>query len=323
MVPGRIVRAVGEGVGLRGCGSTAAKRKASIRVTHVARASSRTARPGDRRCRRGTAEGVRQVSARAVVLGCGGFESNAAGARASSAGWGRAKVRGTRYNRARAADAAWNRRRPAGSGRVPRDADRRRGAALRRPRPGRQTNRLSYPYGVMVNREGDRFVDEGEDFQLYTYAKMGGIMRQPRRRRPADLRREGDAPARGALHDRHADPGRHARGLADQAARRPRSACRGRSTPNNAACGTARSTRRARRPGATRARAPQDELGAAARHGAVQRVSGDGRDHVHVRRRAHREDARLSRRRQPIEGLYAWGEMVGGLFTRTIRPARG
>jgi tricarballylate dehydrogenase len=39
-----------------------------------------------------------------------------------------------------------------------------------------KTNRLSFPLGVLVNREGRRFADEGEDFQLYTYAKMGGII---------------------------------------------------------------------------------------------------------------------------------------------------
>src|SRR5215831_2326586 len=38
-----------------------------------------------------------------------------------------------------------------------------------------KTNRLSYPYGVLVNARGARFFDEGEDFQFYTYAKLGGI----------------------------------------------------------------------------------------------------------------------------------------------------
>jgi tricarballylate dehydrogenase len=43
-----------------------------------------------------------------------------------------------------------------------------------------KSNRLSYPYGVMLNRRGLRFVDEGEDLGLYTYAKYGGaILRQP------------------------------------------------------------------------------------------------------------------------------------------------
>src|SRR4026207_1083661 len=39
-----------------------------------------------------------------------------------------------------------------------------------------KTNRLSYPYGVLVNARGLRLFDEGEDFQFYTYAKLGGII---------------------------------------------------------------------------------------------------------------------------------------------------
>jgi tricarballylate dehydrogenase len=39
-----------------------------------------------------------------------------------------------------------------------------------------KTNRLSYPFGLLVDIEGRRFFDEGEDFQLYTYAKLGGII---------------------------------------------------------------------------------------------------------------------------------------------------
>jgi len=43
-----------------------------------------------------------------------------------------------------------------------------------------KTNRLSYVYGVMLNKPGLRFVDEGEDQNLYTYAKFGGtILNQP------------------------------------------------------------------------------------------------------------------------------------------------
>ena len=33
--------------------------------------------------------------------------------------------------------------------------------------------KLSYPFGVMVNAEGKRFLDEGADFRNYTYAKYG------------------------------------------------------------------------------------------------------------------------------------------------------
>jgi tricarballylate dehydrogenase len=38
----------------------------------------------------------------------------------------------------------------------------------------------SYPWGVMVNAHGERFVDEGADFRNYTYAKYGRrILEQP------------------------------------------------------------------------------------------------------------------------------------------------
>jgi len=36
-----------------------------------------------------------------------------------------------------------------------------------------QYTKSGYPLGIMVNANGDRFVDEGEDFRNYTYAKFG------------------------------------------------------------------------------------------------------------------------------------------------------
>jgi tricarballylate dehydrogenase len=40
----------------------------------------------------------------------------------------------------------------------------------------------SYPIGIIVNRDGKRFVDEGADYRNYTYAKYGReILRQPGR----------------------------------------------------------------------------------------------------------------------------------------------
>src|SRR5690606_16399010 len=40
----------------------------------------------------------------------------------------------------------------------------------------------SYPFGVMVNKYGRRFVDEGADYRNYTYAKYGAeILKQPER----------------------------------------------------------------------------------------------------------------------------------------------
>ncbi|MEK4384419.1 FAD-dependent tricarballylate dehydrogenase TcuA [Solibacillus sp. FSL W7-1464] len=40
--------------------------------------------------------------------------------------------------------------------------------------------KLSYPFGILVNNEGKRFIDEGSDFRNYTYAKLGReILKQP------------------------------------------------------------------------------------------------------------------------------------------------
>jgi tricarballylate dehydrogenase len=40
----------------------------------------------------------------------------------------------------------------------------------------------SYPFGIVVNVDGERFVDEGADFRNYTYARYGReILRQPQR----------------------------------------------------------------------------------------------------------------------------------------------
>jgi tricarballylate dehydrogenase len=41
--------------------------------------------------------------------------------------------------------------------------------------------RYTFQHSIMVNENGQRFVDEGSDFQIYTYAKMGSIvLEQPR-----------------------------------------------------------------------------------------------------------------------------------------------
>lgn len=43
-----------------------------------------------------------------------------------------------------------------------------------------ETNVNTYPYGILVNSAGERFVDEGEDFRDRTYAKFGkSILAQP------------------------------------------------------------------------------------------------------------------------------------------------
>ncbi len=123
--------------------------------------------------------GFSDLPARAVVLGCGGFEANPAWrARYLGRPWDHAKVRGTRYNTGdglrMAIDAGalpygqWT-----GCHSTPIDAE---APPYGDRKLTDKTNRLSYPYGVLVNRRGLRFFDEGEDFQFYTYAKLGGII---------------------------------------------------------------------------------------------------------------------------------------------------
>ncbi len=125
----------------------------------------------------------RTLRARAVVLACGGFESNAEmRARYLGPNWDLAKVRGTRFNMGEGIRMAleigampyghWS-----GAHAV--------GWDLNAPpfgdlRVGDNFQKHSYPFGIMVNARGERFVDEGADFRNYTYAKYGHeVLRQP------------------------------------------------------------------------------------------------------------------------------------------------
>ena len=127
--------------------------------------------------------GREEIEAGGVVVACGGFEADPR-MRASYLGpnWDVAKVRGTAYNTGDGLQMMlgvgaqpyghWS-----GCHAVFWDA----GA----PPTGdweltNRLSRLSYPIGVIVNREGRRFVDEGADFRNYTYAKYGAeVLRQP------------------------------------------------------------------------------------------------------------------------------------------------
>lgn len=129
-------------------------------------------------------EGIATLAAKAVVLACGGFETNPAWRRLYLGDpWDHAKVRGSNFNYGDGLKMAmdigampwghWG-----GCHATPINAD--------APDYGRRdltdkTNRLSYPYGVMINVEGKRWIDEAPDFQSYTYAKYGGlILKQPK-----------------------------------------------------------------------------------------------------------------------------------------------
>ncbi|CAK7211813.1 hypothetical protein SCUCBS95973_001251 [Sporothrix curviconia] len=125
------------------------------------------------------------ISAPAVILAAGGFEANPRmRAQYLGPGWDLALVRGTPYNTgdglafamrdvgAKQAgnwsgchSVAWDANAPPNSG------DR---------EISNEFTKSGYPLGVMVNTQGERFVDEGVDLRNYTYAKFGrAIMGQP------------------------------------------------------------------------------------------------------------------------------------------------
>lgn len=124
-----------------------------------------------------------ELAADAVVLAAGGFQANAEWrTRYLGPGWDLAKVRGTRFNVGdgirMALDVGAS---PAGnwSGchavgwdqNAPEFGDLAVGDGFQKH---------SYPFGIIVNADGRRFVDEGADFRNYTYAKYGRrVLEQP------------------------------------------------------------------------------------------------------------------------------------------------
>lgn len=120
------------------------------------------------------------IHGKAIALACGGFEANAE-MRTHHLGpeWEHVKIRGTPFNTGDGirlalevgADLAgdWG---GAHAGMIDAEA------------PDvwstNQAIRRSYHYGIIVNAEGKRFFDEGEDFEPLLYAKLGrAVLRQP------------------------------------------------------------------------------------------------------------------------------------------------
>ncbi len=128
-------------------------------------------------------EGEYDLTGRTVILACGGFQANTEmRTRYLGPGWDLAKVRGTRFNTGEGIRMAldigaspngnWSGCHAVGwEMNAPEFGD----LAV-----GDQFQKHSYPFAIMVNATGKRFVDEGADFRNYTYAKYGRvILEQP------------------------------------------------------------------------------------------------------------------------------------------------
>ena len=181
---GLVVRAEHEGVGLsRSWFATAERMGVEIRYGASVTALLQDGRGGVDGVRVRDDDGVTEVRGRAVVLGCGGFEANVQ-MRTQHIGplVGAAKVRGTPHNqgdglRMAMAIGAMPWGQWSGCHATPISAD--WGNFAPRELTDR-SNRLSYLYGVMINRQGRRFVNEGEDGAMFTYAKFGrAILAEP------------------------------------------------------------------------------------------------------------------------------------------------
>lgn len=126
---------------------------------------------------------LQTVSAGAVVLACGSFEANAEWrAKYLGPGWDLAKVRGSKYNTGDGLAMAmkvgalpyghWSGCHATAWERYASDF----GDMVNTP----QYQRHSYTFGIVVNAQGERFIDEGADFRNYTYAKYGReVLEQP------------------------------------------------------------------------------------------------------------------------------------------------
>jgi len=133
-------------------------------------------------------DGLVELHCKGVVLASGGFQANPAmRAQFLGSGWDLGKVRGSRYDTGDGIQMAldsgaqpfghWG-----GSHATPIDADAGDYEAgfLDPVNRRHRTHRYGWTLGIMVNTEGRRFIDEGEDFNAYTYAKTGAeIIKQP------------------------------------------------------------------------------------------------------------------------------------------------
>lgn len=117
------------------------------------------------------------IKTKSVVLACGGFEADKE-LRVKYLGneWEKAIVRGSEYNTGDGIKMALD----AGAQKAGQyDGCHAHTTDFNAPRvgdyskPGDIYKKSSYPLGLIINVDGERFVDEGADFRNYTYAKYG------------------------------------------------------------------------------------------------------------------------------------------------------
>jgi tricarballylate dehydrogenase len=176
---GLTIESVGGGPGLVNMLTESAKKR-GIEVRYQTRALS-LIHSGDR------VEGVRvrhdgrdsEIRGKAVILASGGFQANPEWrTRYLGPGWDLAKVRGTRFNTGDGIRMAleigaspcgnWS-----GCHAVQWEMNAPEFGDLA---VGDQFQKHSYPFAMLVNATGKRFVDEGADFRNYTYAKYGRVV---------------------------------------------------------------------------------------------------------------------------------------------------
>jgi len=122
---------------------------------------------------------VSELQSNAVVLASGGFQANPEWrTRYLGPGWDLAKVRGTRFNTGDGIRMALDigaspRGNWSGCHAVQWEMNAPEFGDLA---VGDQFQKHSYPFSILINATGKRFVDEGADFRNYTYAKYGRVV---------------------------------------------------------------------------------------------------------------------------------------------------
>ena len=317
---GLTVEAWGGGPGLVES-HTAIAKKQGITIAYNARALSLIADDDGVRGVRVKHDGrTAEVSARCVVLAAGGFQANTEmRTRYLGPGWELAKVRGTRFNTGDGIRMAleigamptgnWSGCHAVGWDRnAPEFGD----LAV-----GDNFQKHSYPWGIMINADGERFVDEGADFRNYTYAKYGRVILM----QPGQFAWQVfDAKVIPLLRDEYrikqvtkvrADTLEElVKKLDDVNAERALQTIKA----YNAAVRTdiAVQSQRQGRAADRRPRGHQIELGEHHRQAAVRGLRGDLRRHLHVRRAQDRHRGPRHRHRRPCHSRPVRGGRAGG-----------